>query len=106
MLFVAITVGVMTSTVEAVEIRLGGAIALSGKFQSSGLHCKQGWELWARRLNEKGGLTLPGGEVVTVKLPLDLRDDESSKTKSKEMLANMLDSSHADYANLDFVVGP
>ena len=28
--------------------------------------CKQGWELWAKRLNAQGGLTLAGGDVVTV----------------------------------------
>merc|ERR1719181_757371 len=90
---------------EARELRIGGAIAFTGKFASSGMHCKQGWELWAQRLNERGGITLPDGEVVTVKLPLDLRDDESSKSKSKEILANMLNASHTDYANLDFVIG-
>eukprot|EP00929_Paragymnodinium_shiwhaense_P055137 TRINITY_DN27656_c0_g1_i1.p1 TRINITY_DN27656_c0_g1~~TRINITY_DN27656_c0_g1_i1.p1 ORF type:complete len:1130 (+),score=216.13 TRINITY_DN27656_c0_g1_i1:65-3391(+) len=92
--------------VNAREIRLGGAIAFSGNYKSSGMHCQQGWTLWAKRLNERGGITLPNGEVITVKLPLDLRDDESSKTKSKELLGNMLDPSHADYANLDFVIGP
>eukprot|EP00929_Paragymnodinium_shiwhaense_P099659 TRINITY_DN6143_c0_g1_i3.p1 TRINITY_DN6143_c0_g1~~TRINITY_DN6143_c0_g1_i3.p1 ORF type:complete len:1107 (-),score=203.67 TRINITY_DN6143_c0_g1_i3:225-3545(-) len=88
------------------EIRLGGALSSSGKYTSSGTHCRQGWTLWAQRLNELGGIRLPGGEVVTVKLPLDLRDDGSDKATSSALLANMLNSSHADFANLDFVIGP
>eukprot|EP00929_Paragymnodinium_shiwhaense_P099660 TRINITY_DN6143_c0_g1_i4.p1 TRINITY_DN6143_c0_g1~~TRINITY_DN6143_c0_g1_i4.p1 ORF type:complete len:1097 (-),score=194.00 TRINITY_DN6143_c0_g1_i4:501-3791(-) len=104
--FRAVLLAAQLLCVAGLELRLGGALSFSGNYASSGKHCKQGWELWARRLNELGGITLPGGEVVTVKLPLDLRDDGSSKAASSALLSNMLNASHPDFADLHFVIGP
>eukprot|EP00929_Paragymnodinium_shiwhaense_P099662 TRINITY_DN6143_c0_g3_i1.p1 TRINITY_DN6143_c0_g3~~TRINITY_DN6143_c0_g3_i1.p1 ORF type:complete len:1090 (-),score=171.49 TRINITY_DN6143_c0_g3_i1:400-3669(-) len=104
--FRAVLLAAQLLCVAGLELRLGGALSFSGNYASSGKHCKQGWELWARRLNELGGIRLPGGEVVTVKLPLDLRDDESSKAGSSALLVNMLNASHEAFADLHFVIGP
>jgi len=89
----------------ACEIRLGGALAATGKYTSYGQQVKNGWTIWAERLNEKGGLNLPSGPC-TIAMPLDLRDDQSSATLSSEILEGMLNVSSPEYAALDFVLGP
>eukprot|EP00929_Paragymnodinium_shiwhaense_P024326 TRINITY_DN15002_c0_g1_i1.p1 TRINITY_DN15002_c0_g1~~TRINITY_DN15002_c0_g1_i1.p1 ORF type:complete len:1276 (-),score=262.81 TRINITY_DN15002_c0_g1_i1:201-4028(-) len=89
-----------------IELKLGGAIGFTGKYATSALHCHNGWELWAKRLNELGGVQLPNGDIVKVKLPLDLRDDMSSGFSSQALLERMLNSTSPEYAALDFVIGP
>jgi len=89
-----------------IELKIGGALSLTGSKAGSGKACRDGWMLWANRLNEIGGITLTNGDVVKVKMPLDLRDDLSSKTGTEALLESMLNSTNAAYAALDFVIGP
>mmetsp|Transcript_42858 Transcript_42858/g.98287 ORF Transcript_42858/g.98287 Transcript_42858/m.98287 type:complete len:1326 (+) Transcript_42858:54-4031(+) len=91
---------------EVVEVRMGGAIALSGKHTSTALSCIQGWQLWAERCNSRGGIPLTDGRVAMIKQPFDLRDDESEGSVSVQVLEEMLNESSPAFANLDFVIGP
>eukprot|EP00443_Scrippsiella_acuminata_P042323 CAMPEP_0115362042 /NCGR_PEP_ID=MMETSP0270-20121206/102507_1 /TAXON_ID=71861 /ORGANISM="Scrippsiella trochoidea, Strain CCMP3099" /LENGTH=1452 /DNA_ID=CAMNT_0002784613 /DNA_START=28 /DNA_END=4385 /DNA_ORIENTATION=+ len=93
------------SSARACTIRLGGALAATGRYESYGEQVKNGWTLWAERLNEQGGLNLPSGRCV-VAMPLDLRDDKSSSELSSEILEAMLNVSSPDFAAVDFVIGP
>ncbi|CAE8656775.1 unnamed protein product [Polarella glacialis] len=92
----------------ACELKLGGAISSTGKHGIHGGYgwsLVSGWTLWAETVNARGGLQLPSGKC-TVRLPLDVRDDESSSSISPVVLEEILNSSHAAFADLDFVIGP
>eukprot|EP00929_Paragymnodinium_shiwhaense_P019341 TRINITY_DN13229_c0_g2_i17.p1 TRINITY_DN13229_c0_g2~~TRINITY_DN13229_c0_g2_i17.p1 ORF type:complete len:1073 (-),score=93.84 TRINITY_DN13229_c0_g2_i17:399-3617(-) len=89
-----------------VELRLGGAVSLSGPYASVCKQYIQGWDLWAQRVNELGGLKISDGQVVTVKRPMNFMDDKSDDLLGRSVLQNMLNASHPDHADLHFVIGP
>src|SRR5687768_6862168 len=67
-------------------IVLGTAVALTGKYASSGKDTLEGYQLAIQKINEKGGVKVEG---KTYKFELKYYDDESSTTRS-EVLAERL----------------
>ena len=74
---------------EGAAIRVGGACALTGRYGALGLYQWQGYELWARELNARGGLL--GRPVV-----LSLVDDGSDPVVAGNHYAGLLARNAAD----------
>ncbi len=55
----------------AEPIKLGASLSLTGRFSDSAKYVKEGYDLWAERVNEKGGIAGHPVQVV-------IYDDESN----------------------------
>lgn len=74
---------------DGAAIRVGGACAISGRYGTLGLYQWQGYELWARDVNARGGLL--GKPVV-----LSLVDDSSDPVVAGNHYAGLLARNAAD----------
>lgn len=79
-------------------IRIGAAIAETGKFSVEGTGLKNGYDLWAEMVNEQGGIDVGG-----TKRPVEIiyHDDQSSPEASAQLTERLITED-----DVDFLFGP
>lgn len=90
---VAVLLGNYHATAQA-PIRIGASLPLTGRFSEPGSAAKQGYEVWVRLVNEKGGLL---GRPVQLTV-LDNASDQRTAVSDYEKLITV--------DKVDLVVGP
>ena len=78
----------------ALEIRVGFSISLSGKFQLQGRQALQGLLLWQSYINAQGGIAIRPGEKRAVRLIW--YDDHSRINGAWENVVQLLRTDHVD----------
>ena len=86
---VAATTGSARSAASAGPIKIGISLSLSGDFSDPGKFAMQGYKLWAKTVNAKGGIL---GRKVT----LDIKDDASSPTQAATNYQNFITKDKVD----------
>ena len=87
------------STARAEEsIVLGAAVSQTGKFATSGLFTKAGYDLAVAKINEMGGIKI-GDE--TYKLEVKYYDDESEATRAAQLTERLVGQD-----GVKFILGP
>jgi branched-chain amino acid transport system substrate-binding protein len=84
---VAATAG--TAAPKASPIKIGISLSLSGDFSDPGKFAEQGYKLWAKNINAKGGLL--GRQVQLI-----IQDDASSPTQAATNYQNFITRDHVD----------
>ncbi|MGH2935260.1 MAG: amino acid ABC transporter substrate-binding protein [Gaiellaceae bacterium] len=90
----AATAGAGSAAVNAGAIKIGISLSLSGDFSDPGKFAEQGYKLWAKTVNAKGGIL--GRQVQLV-----IQDDASSPTQAATNYQNFITRDH-----VDLVFGP
>lgn len=75
-------------------VRIGITLSLTGKFSPIGIDQKNGYKLWERHINEKGGLL---GRKVEIVVYDDKSDHETAKSLYERMIV---------HEKMDFLFGP
>jgi branched-chain amino acid transport system substrate-binding protein len=70
-------------------IRIGASLSLSGKYAEPSLMIQAGYKLWARQINERGGLL---GRPVA----LTLLDDQSQEEGVKQHYRSLIEEDRVD----------
>ena len=91
---VAVMAGGASAHKNAGPIKIGISLSLSGDFSDPGKFAMQGYKLWAKTVNARGGII---GRTVT----LDIKDDASSPTQAATNYQNFITKDH-----VDLVFGP
>ncbi len=91
---VAATTGTGAAAPQAGPIKIGISLSLSGDFSDPGGFAKQGYNLWAKTVNAKGG-------VLGRKVQLIIKDDASSPTQAATNYQNFITRD-----KVDLVFGP
>jgi branched-chain amino acid transport system substrate-binding protein len=86
---VAVTAGSASARRTAGSIKIGISLSLSGDFSDPGKFAMQGYKLWAKTVNAKGGLL--GRKIV-----LDIKDDASSPTQAGTNYQNFITKDKVD----------
>ena len=86
---VAVTAGSASARRTAGPIKIGISLSLSGDFSDPGKFAMQGYKLWAKTVNAKGGLL--GRQVV-----LDIKDDASTPTQAATNYQNFITKDKVD----------
>src|SRR5690242_3038473 len=86
---VAVTAGSASARRTAGPIKIGISLSLSGDFSDPGKFAMQGYKLWAKTVNAKGGIL---GRQVT----LDIKDDASSPTQAATNYQNFITKDKVD----------
>ncbi len=68
-------------------IVIGAAVSLTGKYAQNGINTKNGYDLAARRINEKGGINIGG---KSYKIVLRYYDDESTPARGTELAERLI----------------
>ena len=79
-------------------IVLGAAVSQTGKFATSGLHTKDGYDFAVARINEMGGIKI-GDKIY--KLEVKYYDDESEATRAAQLTERLVGQD-----NVKFILGP
>lgn len=79
-------------------IVIGAALSLSGKYAQDGLNTKNGYDLAARTINEKGGIKIGG---KSYKIVLRYYDDESTPARGPELAERLIGQD-----GVKFMLGP
>lgn len=90
----AATAGAGSAAVNAGAIKIGISLSLSGDFSDPGKFAEQGYKLWAKTVNAKGG-------ILGRKVQLIIQDDASSPTQAATNYQNFITKDH-----VDLVFGP
>jgi len=80
------------------SIVLGAAVSQTGKFATSGLFTKAGYDLAVAKINEMGGIKI-GDE--TYKLEVKYYDDESEATRAAQLIERLVGQD-----GVKFILGP
>jgi branched-chain amino acid transport system substrate-binding protein len=83
-----------TAATKAGPIKIGISLSLSGDFSDPGKFAEQGYKLWAKLVNAKGG-------ILGRQVQLDIQDDASSPTQAATNYQNFITKDH-----VDLVFGP
>jgi branched-chain amino acid transport system substrate-binding protein len=83
---------------EGDTIVLGAAVSETGKFATSGLHTKNGYDFAVARINEMGGIKI--GDK-TYKLEVKYYDDESEATRAAQLTERLVGQD-----GIKFILGP
>jgi branched-chain amino acid transport system substrate-binding protein len=79
-------------------ITLGAAVSQTGKYAQNGANTKNGYELAARRMNEKGGIEIGGKRY---RLTVRYYDDESTPARGTELAERLIKQD-----GVKFMLGP
>ncbi len=85
-------------TLFAEEIVLGSAVSFTGKYSTNGKHTKNGYDLAAKMINDRGGLRV-GGKKYTI--AIKYYDDESTPARGAELAERLIRQD-----NVKFLLGP
>jgi len=91
---VAATVGAGSAATKVAPIKIGISLSLSGDFSDPGKFAEQGYKLWAKTVNAKGG-------ILGRKVQLIIQDDASSPTQAGTNYQNFITKD-----KVDLVFGP
>ena len=91
---VAATAGAGSAATKAAPIKIGISLSLSGDFSDPGKFAEQGYKLWAKTVNAKGG-------ILGRKVQLIIQDDASSPTQAGTNYQNFITKD-----KVDLVFGP
>jgi len=80
------------------DIVLGSAISFTGKYSTNGIHAKNGYDLGAKRINEKGGIKI-GDKCYNLKIKY--YDDESTPARTAQLLERLIKQD-----NIKYFLGP
>lgn len=69
------------------DIVLGSAISFTGKYSTNGIHAKNGYDLGAKKINEKGGIKI-GDKCYNLKIKY--YDDESTPARTAQLLERLI----------------
>ena len=84
--------------VDGETIVLGATVSLSGKYATLGLHTKNGYDLAASTINEKGGVKVKG---TSSKIKIKYYDDQSDPKLGAELAERLIESD-----GIKFMLGP
>ena len=79
-------------------IVLGAAVSLTGKYAQNGINTKNGYDLAARKINDKGGVKIGGKDY---KIVLRYYDDESTPARGTELAERLIQQD-----GVKFLLGP
>lgn len=85
-------------TLFAEEIVLGSAVSFTGKYSTNGKHTKNGYDLAAKMINDRGGLRV-GGKKYTI--AIKYYDDESTPARGAELAERLIQQD-----DVKFLLGP
>jgi branched-chain amino acid transport system substrate-binding protein len=88
------TAGAGSAATKAGPIKIGISLSLSGDFSDPGKFAEQGYKLWAKTVNAKGG-------ILGRKVQLKIQDDASSPTQAATNYQNFITKDR-----VDLVFGP
>jgi len=94
-------IGLMAFPVTAMAedtITLGAAVSFTGKYSTNGTHTKNGYELAAKIVNDKGGVKVGG---KTYKIKIKYYDDESTPARGAELAERLISQD-----GVKFLLGP
>ncbi len=87
--------GIMTPCVlSAGPIKIGASMSLTGKYARTGVYTKEGYELWAEQINNRGGLL--GRQIKFV-----IYDDQSDPKTAAKLYEKLITSD-----KVDLLMGP
>ncbi len=79
-------------------IVIGAAVSLTGKYAQAGINAKNGYDLAARKINEKGGIKI-GGKSYSIELRY--YDDQSAPARDTELAERLIGRD-----GVKFMLGP
>lgn len=79
-------------------ITLGAAVSITGKYSTNGAHTRNGYDLAAKIINDKGGVKVGG---VTYKIAIKYYDDESTPARGAELAERLIKQD-----GVKFLLGP
>jgi len=95
----ALSLGVAPASGGAAEaITLGAALSETGKYALNGANTKNGYDLAAKVVNEKGGIEIEG---IRHDLHIRYYDDESTPARGTELAERLIQQDH-----VKFILGP
>ena len=81
------TIGLVAATASEDVIVLGAAVSLTGKYAQNGVNTKNGYDLAARMINDRGGVAIGG---KSYKIVLRYYDDESTPARGTELAERLI----------------
>jgi branched-chain amino acid transport system substrate-binding protein len=96
--FVIGAISLAAATASEDVIVLGAAVSLTGRYAQNGVNTKNGYDLAARKINDKGGVEIGG---KTYKLVLRYYDDESTPARGTELAERLIQQD-----GVKFLLGP
>jgi branched-chain amino acid transport system substrate-binding protein len=84
--------------VEGDTIIFGAAVSFTGKYSTNGKHTKNGYDLVAKRVNEKGGVKVGG---KSYKIAIKYYDDESTPARAGQLADRLIKQD-----GIKFILGP
>ena len=99
----AISAGVLAAApagakVEGDTITLGAALSETGIYATAGRHTRNGYELAAKLINDRGGVQVGG---KSYKLQIKYYDDESTAARTAELVERLVQQD-----GIDYILGP
>jgi len=79
-------------------IKLGAAVSQTGAYSVEGKSTKEGYELWAKKVNEEGGIDVGGTKR---KVEITYYDDQSKPETAIKLTQRLISED-----NVDFLLGP
>lgn len=79
-------------------IVLGAAVSITGKYATNGKHTKNGYELGAKVINDKGGIVVGGKKYKVV---VKYYDDESTPARAAQLAERLINQD-----NVQYLLGP
>ncbi len=96
LIFGAVGLGLATSAENVIVI--GVAVSLTGKYAQNGTNTKNGYDLAARKINDKGGIDIGDKQY---KIVLRYYDDESTPARGTELAERLIERDR-----VKFMLGP
>lgn len=84
-------------------ITLGSAISITGKYSQEGKNASDGYNFAVKRINEMGGVTVNGKKY---KLAVKYYDDESTPTRTAQLLERIINQDGIKYLLGPYASGP
>jgi branched-chain amino acid transport system substrate-binding protein len=104
---VAVGVGALAATPGAAyaedTITLGSAISITGKYSQEGKNASDGYNFAVKRINEMGGVKVGG---KTYKLAVKYYDDESTPSRTAQLLERIINQDGVKYILGPYGSGP
>lgn len=84
-------------------IKVGASAALTGKYSAEGEATKKGYELWAKQINEHGGILTDDDEpgLLGREVELTVLDDQSDPSRAVNLYKELINQE-----NVDLLMGP
>ncbi len=87
-------ISLVAATASEDVIVLGAAVSLTGKYAQNGVNTKNGYDLAARKINDRGGVVIGG---KSYKIVLRYYDDESTPARGTELAERLIQQDGVKY---------